>query len=283
MNNYIVNEENINVGNLDFDNELANHNNSNILNKLSKSKIKGIKYIEEINYFKDNCTICLENFDSQSMVIILYCKHIFHYECLKDFMIKNKNKQEAKCPNCKNQVQILTEENKIKIEEEYKILNKNSNEKNNIIKSTENKNELRVFSNENINVFEIEIKNNFENCDIKKNLENIKIQENLDRKANNKIPLPEYIQKEMNDSDVNQEIGINFYLSVNLEHTKNKNKFENKINSNSKNVLCNLNHNKQEEKSNFKVKMQKNKIKKDFFNDDNELKLKKEKVHNITA
>lgn len=99
-------------------NDQENHNlnsesndlNSGMLNKLLNSSIKGIKYNDKINVFKVNCTICLENFNSDSLVIKLFCKHIFHFQCLKNLMIKNKHKSELKCPNCNNEAVLASNE-----------------------------------------------------------------------------------------------------------------------------------------------------------------------------
>ncbi len=105
INNY-NNIENVNDQQINTLNSKSNFskNNLEILNKLLSSNIKGIKYDQSLNFFKVNCTICLENFDSGSYVIKLFCKHIFHYECIKDLMIKNRHNSELKCPNCKNEV-----------------------------------------------------------------------------------------------------------------------------------------------------------------------------------
>lgn len=72
--------------------------NQEILNKILETDLKPIKYIDQINHFNTNCTICLEEFNQTTEVIYLFCKHIFHYECLKDWL--NKNILMPKCPNC---------------------------------------------------------------------------------------------------------------------------------------------------------------------------------------
>ena len=48
------------------------------------------------------CTICLNKFDEKSEVSITSCKHIFHYQCIYNWLFKNiKN---PKCPNCKHEI-----------------------------------------------------------------------------------------------------------------------------------------------------------------------------------
>ena len=72
--------------------------NQETLNKLLENDLKPMKYNEQINHFHTNCTICLEEFNSSMEVIFLFCKHIFHFKCLKDWL--DKNILMPKCPNC---------------------------------------------------------------------------------------------------------------------------------------------------------------------------------------
>jgi len=70
----------------------------NALKKLFETDLKPKKYKEDNNKFHTNCTICIEDFKPESVVVTLVCEHIFHFECLKDMLKKQKG--EPKCPNC---------------------------------------------------------------------------------------------------------------------------------------------------------------------------------------
>ena len=78
--------------------EDAASRNNKILEQLFRTELKGIKYITKLNKFKTDCTICLEGFTDFSIVLVLHCKHIFHRDCLKEWLEKNILK--CKCPNC---------------------------------------------------------------------------------------------------------------------------------------------------------------------------------------
>lgn len=49
------------------------------------------------------CTICLENLKLDEKLIILQCKHIFHRECIKYWLLN----QSTKCPICRYEVRAL--------------------------------------------------------------------------------------------------------------------------------------------------------------------------------
>ena len=68
----------------------------NKVEELNEKDLVPVDYKPSINVFKDKCTICLEDFKDKEKVIVLSCKHIFHYECIKNNLI-NKH---FKCPNC---------------------------------------------------------------------------------------------------------------------------------------------------------------------------------------
>jgi len=73
--------------------------NVNKLELLFLTKLKPKRYTYAINEFQSNCTICLEEFNLESMVIKLdSCKHIFHSSCLNNSLMKNA--LNPKCPNC---------------------------------------------------------------------------------------------------------------------------------------------------------------------------------------
>jgi hypothetical protein len=65
---------------------------------LLETTLKPKKYKENLNVYKGNCSICLEEFKLESDVTDLPCKHIFHFECLRGYL--HKNILQSKCPNC---------------------------------------------------------------------------------------------------------------------------------------------------------------------------------------
>lgn len=72
------------------------------LKSLFENDLKPRKYKEESNEFHTNCTICLEDFKPESKVVTLLCKHVFHFECIKDWIKKQKG--DPKCPNCNSKM-----------------------------------------------------------------------------------------------------------------------------------------------------------------------------------
>lgn len=71
------------------------------LQKITEKEIE--KYLpvvqkkDDPNQFKDACTICLETNDNSKVVRkVFFCGHLFHSDCLMDWI-----KQKESCPNCK--------------------------------------------------------------------------------------------------------------------------------------------------------------------------------------
>ena len=101
INNNINNLNNIYINNVNIINNMNTDRMGlmNYLTTLKPIKFKDIqKDIKDINNMK--CTIDLENFEPESDVILTKCLHLFHYDCLKTFIEKNKNKKELNCPLC---------------------------------------------------------------------------------------------------------------------------------------------------------------------------------------
>jgi hypothetical protein len=46
---------------------------------------------------QNKCPICIKKFMKNSKVIVLNCKHIYHYKCLSQWLLNSSNK----CPLCK--------------------------------------------------------------------------------------------------------------------------------------------------------------------------------------
>jgi hypothetical protein len=77
--------------------------NRNLLDQLFMDDLKPVWYRRELNEFNTpNCTICLEGFANNKEVVKLYCKHVFHYKCLKDWL--EKILLDPKCPICNDHV-----------------------------------------------------------------------------------------------------------------------------------------------------------------------------------
>ena len=80
------------------DQELVRNENQ-ILN-MSSVKFKNVKT-------KDNtCTICCTEFENDDSVILLNCNHIFHKECINEWI-----HYKAECPLCKTSVNVTQKEN----------------------------------------------------------------------------------------------------------------------------------------------------------------------------
>ena len=79
----------------DLDNSLnqesRNAINSKIISEIKKNTIKLENIKESI------CSICLDDFDSEKEIIFLDCKHIYHTECILEWINKD-----ASCPLCRS-------------------------------------------------------------------------------------------------------------------------------------------------------------------------------------
>ena len=99
MFNNIFNNNN-NMGNMNFVNinneNLGNGVDPAILNNLPSSKLKDISNLDDD---KKNCIICLEDFRNGDEVIFLPCLHIFHKNCILEWLRNHDD-----CPVCKNKV-----------------------------------------------------------------------------------------------------------------------------------------------------------------------------------
>lgn len=84
--------------------ELSAHEINTIkIEKLLNTTLAPIKYNKYLGVKDGNpcliCTICIEEFkEGKSKVCITPCQHVFHFKCLKDWLMKNV--LTPKCPNC---------------------------------------------------------------------------------------------------------------------------------------------------------------------------------------
>ena len=87
----------------------TNHSRSSSNNKFTNKgldeetiqnyPVSKIKNVNELSENKRNCMICLDEFKNGQKSINLPCAHIFHSECIKKWM-----KREKFCPLCKNKM-----------------------------------------------------------------------------------------------------------------------------------------------------------------------------------
>lgn len=82
----------------------------------------------------DKCTVCLEGFkEKESMIVINPCGHIFHYQCIKNWI--EKQIFEPRCPNC-NYHFLGEEENNIQNNNNNHHINNNTTNNINNIEGT---------------------------------------------------------------------------------------------------------------------------------------------------
>ena len=79
--------------NLDNNNNHIRATDREILNNLPETQIEDVSKLDQE---KKNCVICLEDFKNHDKAIILPCIHLFHKNCIKNWL-KKKNT----CPICK--------------------------------------------------------------------------------------------------------------------------------------------------------------------------------------
>ena len=54
------------------------------------------------NVSKENCSICIDNFDKTNKIVKLPCGHYFHRDCANRWLKeKARAKQDPSCPNCR--------------------------------------------------------------------------------------------------------------------------------------------------------------------------------------
>jgi hypothetical protein len=108
-NNNTINDYNVNNNNnidaflvvfgafLLFVSKLFIYKICNYKKKFNIKNIKKIKYedIKKNIYNNDSCTICLDNYISNSNIVQLSCKHLFHHDCILKW-----SEKKLECPIC---------------------------------------------------------------------------------------------------------------------------------------------------------------------------------------
>lgn len=59
--------------------------------------------------FVENCVICFEDFTDEVMLSMTECNHIFHKECLKEWVkvrLREPAPQRPECPNCRTTIHM---------------------------------------------------------------------------------------------------------------------------------------------------------------------------------
>ena len=60
-------------------------------------KIKSIKNVKKECYLGSGCSICYKDILGDNKIRLLHCNHIFHSECIDEWLTKNPT-----CPVCKH-------------------------------------------------------------------------------------------------------------------------------------------------------------------------------------
>ena len=147
---------------------------ANILDEEEKKFKKQLRKIaeKEFNTFipkkfsdvKDNdfvsCGICMEDFKSDDIISFTICKHIFHYNCLKNwFLPLESDEVHNTCPECRKELFQLKYDNM-----KNQNNNNNSNSNNNINSDNSINNNNSNNSNNNINLIQVARNNNSNNA-----------------------------------------------------------------------------------------------------------------------
>ena len=76
---------------------------------LFQNIITTLKYNDEYEKFGNQCSICLEKYGEKKKICLTECNHIFHFKCLRKFILESKF---SLCPLCKfDLVKNLKEKN----------------------------------------------------------------------------------------------------------------------------------------------------------------------------
>lgn len=60
--------------------------------------MKAIPFSSSVGKYNTSCSICLDEFRENHLVCVTECNHVFHFNCLKKWLITNV--MNPKCPNC---------------------------------------------------------------------------------------------------------------------------------------------------------------------------------------
>ena len=179
-----------------------NIENNNLKKKhyLFQNDLKYQIYNENMAKFGNECTICLETFIVNKIrVCFTPCKHIFHFSCLKEYIIKS---NDTHCPNCKFDFFTLLKDKNInydlvEIDDNYPNDNIDDDEK----KDDNNERDDVCLNLNNKNQNNKENKENLDNCNNNNN--NLVIKINNQNK--NKIKIENENENESKSEDTNNK------------------------------------------------------------------------------
>ena len=257
------------------------------LKKLFDTKLKKRKYLKKDNInVTTACSICLEEFiENVSEVSITPCMHIFHYDCLNNWLFMENSK--CLCPYCNNNLlsdkppakrHIDKENEKNFINEKANILDKlddNKKKRQNDINSSERVIKKQKKENKDKNVH-IDKVNANENNNIINNEDNNKEEENnniINNEDKNKEEEKNNINKEDNNKEENNNINNENHQDNETKKNKNiinseEDEQQNKDKEKNKNIINNEEINNENNKIKNIIKNNKNK-ENDKINKDN--------------
>ncbi len=158
--------------------------NKELLEKLFTNELKPRRYDKNMNEFGSKCTICLEEFKNYNEIIKLYCKHIFHVKCLKEWL--DKIILSPKCPNCNDSILNKKEDHdrteipEVNIRESTRNERNTSQNRENVLFLNNNTQRLSLREMNNSNL-RSDIQNNNNQIIVENAMNNNFIEENLDR------------------------------------------------------------------------------------------------------
>ena len=103
----ITNIQNTNIFNIHNHIPLKTRSSSEYLTKEKKIDAFCDVFLKPINYslvkiFNESCPIDLVRFAPDDNISVTKCKHGFHFDCIKKYLLENENNKEIKCPICLN-------------------------------------------------------------------------------------------------------------------------------------------------------------------------------------
>ena len=85
--------------------EESNHDQELVRNENQILNMSSVKF-KNVKTNDNTCTICCTQFENDDSVILLNCNHIFHKECINEWI-----HYKAECPLCKTSVNVTQKEN----------------------------------------------------------------------------------------------------------------------------------------------------------------------------
>lgn len=77
---------------------------------LFRNEFSPERYSQQKEKYGKSCSICLNNFRYGNQVTKTFCGHLFHYKCIKNWLVTNV--MNPKCPNCNSNVLEVSEKKK---------------------------------------------------------------------------------------------------------------------------------------------------------------------------